>query len=749
MLVLVSLLICLPVPLTAGSWSARLLAVIATLTLAASCLWGYRIKRAPLFLDPVDAIAIAGFALACTDPQTALAIAFGFGWFRSLYGSTWRAVTRCGLYAVGIGLSLPLWLLIPGHAVTPAVAPLVGIFPFMFVTVIVSRQLGTGLMTRAQALRRDAVLTATGAELLGLTDLAAIQTLAWRAASEICLTSPGLRLLKVIPDHGVLQVAGADGTFASVPATLPAIAVSVRPDGSHHIADDAALDAAVGATLRWHCVAIPDQSRAFMALGAPKRVPDGVLLAVQSLANQVALARRNSDVHEELTVQARIDSLTGLANRAAFTSELASQIDHGSSGTTLHVLFLDLDDFKNVNDILGHRVGDDVLGEVARRLNSASRPEDTCARLGGDEFAVLLRGVSDDTAKRIAQRMVDAIAEPVQLGDHTVRIGASIGIAGTVADAYVDLDALVHQADVAMYAAKACGKGRVEIFQNGLLNETASRVTFERELSAAAAAGELIVHYQPILSLTDKRCTAVEALVRWQHPERGLLPPADFIDIAERTGAIIDVGEFVLRQACSDAAGWRASNPGSPLAVHVNVSATQLDRGDFVRTVTDCLRESGIPPHALVLELTETVVLNSTEAIARLKLLASHGVQIGIDDFGTGYSSLTTLRSLPINVLKLDRTFVAGVLDNPIDRAVISAIVRVSTELGLYTVAEGIERPEQAQFLDAIGTDAVQGYLYQRPVPAAQFESWYADNLSASPVTEASVIPLRKPRRTG
>jgi predicted signal transduction protein with EAL and GGDEF domain len=398
--------------------------------------------------------------------------------------------------------------------------------------------------------------------------------------------------------------------------------------------------------------------------------------------------------------------------------------------------------------VFGHGAGDDLLQEVAARLCQATRPEDLCARLGGDEFAVLLRGTSAVAAAEVGQRIVHAIAALAHIGGGVAQVSASVGVA--TATSQTDLEQLLHHADVAMYAAKAKGKARIQIFEPGLLRGDSSQVSFERQLAAAANNGELVVHYQPVLSLPDGRCTAAEALVRWRHPEQGLLYPDSFIEVAERIGAIGDIGGYVLRRACADAAAWRDAHPSSPLAIHVNVSALQLDDERFIDTVNRCLGDFSLAPDQLVLEVTETMVISSPVAIDRLNILAAHGVRIAIDDFGTGYSALTTLRSLPAQIVKIDKSFVAGSTENPQDRAVIEAVVKMAAQMGMRTIAEGVENLDQQTFLETIGADAVQGFLYLRPTTAEGFSTWLRAHLSDIPRTRPTndvVIPFT-PRQT-
>ncbi|TFD82487.1 EAL domain-containing protein [Cryobacterium fucosi] len=750
-LAVVSLLLSVPAALvTAQENPVRdLVLLTGAVVLVGSCIHVYVNRRVPLWLDLLDTVVIVAFGLASPSPTSVVAYVFTAVWFRALYGSTWRSLLRCALMAAALSVTVPLWPLVPPHAAIPSTDGLFESFPVLFLAGFIARQLGNGLLAREQGTRRDTTLAATGSQLLGLTDSVPIRVLAWKACTEICAATPGLRLLKAIRDGSDLRVEGAAGSFLVVPGMFPGTVISTTADPDEaQVLDPAPLDAAAGATLNWTCISLRAMREdSWMLVGAPKKIPSDALLSVRDLINQVALALRNSDVHQQLTMQAQFDSLTGLDNRASFTAKLSSGIGLRTGSDGLHVLFLDLDDFKDVNDVLGHRGGDAVLVEVAARLRECTRPADVCARLGGDEFAVVLHGATNATATDVAQRMVSALTVPMVIGGRIARVGASVGIA--TATPGIDIDELVHQADVAMYAAKANGKDQVQVYHRGLLQIDAPRLTFEWQLAAAAAAGELVVHYQPIVSLPGTECTGVEALVRWQHPERGLLMPGHFIEIAERTGVIVDIGAFVLRHACADAAAWQDAHPGIPLDVHVNVSARELDHDPFIDTVLDCLAVTGLPAARLVLELTETVILDSPVAIERLRSLAAHGVKIAVDDFGTGYSSLTTLRSLPVDIIKLDMSFVAGALTNAVDRTVISAIVRMSAELGIQTVAEGVIGVDQQHFLEGIGTNSAQGYLYARPMAAAACSLWLRDNLRDTNTPDKEVGELPHHTRAG
>ncbi len=430
---------------------------------------GFIRRSTPLASDLVDALAMMAFAVASPKVFSVVMIMFGALWFRSLYGSGARALLRVSVYAAALGSLFAVWPLVREDWIGTDFGAFLGVLPTMFFTVLIARQLGKSLIAREQSMGRDRVLAATGSQLLGATSTAAILALAWAASAEFCAATPGLRLILLAPDGRALRVEGTAGYFRSIPGTLPGEVLFTPPGVSvARILDPAPLNAVVGEPLMWACLEFEGQAeRSWVLVGAPGKVPTEAILSVRGLVGQVALAVRNSQAHEELSNQARTDSLTGLHNRASLLSRLSAGIAAGATGDGLQVLFLDLDDFKDVNDELGHRAGDVVLIEVAARLRASVRPTDVCARLGGDEFAVLLHGTGLAEATEIAQRIIDAVAEPFLVGGDAMTVGASIGIATPMAG--VGIEELVHQADVAMYAAKAKGKGRVEPFTPGLL----------------------------------------------------------------------------------------------------------------------------------------------------------------------------------------------------------------------------------------------------------------------------------------
>jgi len=439
------------------------------------------------------------------------------------------------------------------------------------------------------------------------------------------------------------------------------------------------------------------------------RGTEGVLRA--SLSERDTLAA-------QLEHQAFHDSLTDLANRALFNDRVRHALARARrEGGGLAVLFVDLDDFKVVNDSLGHGAGDRLLREVASRLRSCLREHDTVGRLGGDEFAILAEDTDLATARVLAERVLATLGAPFPLVGGQVTIRASIGIA-VDEEHTLDETQLLRNADIAMYAAKSRGKGAYEVFQGSMLRSVRDRHDVQAALEGAIERRELVVHYQPIVDLHNGRVAGAEALVRWPRPDRGLVPPAEFIPLAEENGLVVELDRFVLRQACRQMAGWTAR--AGPLLLHVNLSAHHLLRGDLAANVAAALGDSGLAPECLALEITESVLMHDLEvAIVRLHELKRLGVHLAVDDFGTGYSSLAYLRQMPIDAVKIDKSFVDGVAGSPEESAVARAIIALAGTLHLDTVAEGVEDAEQATALAELGCHLAQGYHFSRPIPAA------------------------------
>jgi diguanylate cyclase (GGDEF)-like protein/PAS domain S-box-containing protein len=441
----------------------------------------------------------------------------------------------------------------------------------------------------------------------------------------------------------------------------------------------------------------------------------GVVLNARDITERIEL-------EEELTHQAFHDGLTGLPNRALLRDRLDQALARAErSDRLLAVLLVDLDGFKQVNDSLGHDAGDQLLQEVARRFRSVVRASDTVARFGGDEFALLLEDVTEHEALGLTQRLLDGLATPVTIAGRPVALGASVGV--VLHSGSGQSEDLVRHADVAMYAAKDAGRGRYAIFCPGMEKGVGELLGIEQELRLGLQRGEFNLHYQPEIDLETATIVGAEALLRWHSPTRGLVPPGRFIPIAETTGIILPLGEFVLRQACAQAAEWRRAGlvPES-FVTWVNISAKQLGGSGLPTVVQRALEEAGLTPGALGLEVTESSVVEpgaaGDRARAELKLLHEQGVRIAIDDFGTGFSSLGQLRHFPIDVIKVDYSFVQGAMHDPTDAAITANLVNLARALDLVAVAEGIESPEQLALMRGFGCDLGQGYLFARPMPA-------------------------------
>ena len=427
---------------------------------------------------------------------------------------------------------------------------------------------------------------------------------------------------------------------------------------------------------------------------------------------------------EQLTQQAFHDSLTGLPNRLLFRDRLdqalaRSSRRHGDTG----LLFLDLDHFKQINDSLGHGVGDELIKQAAHRLSECVHGEDTVARLGGDEFVILLDYLTDETeAVSLADRILARFGEPFRFAGKDYVVSISIGIVTRSAD-HDGAENMLRDADIAMYRAKSSGKARYVIFDPVMQTDALARLELESELREAISRGELVVHYQPIVELDSARICDVEALVRWQHPVRGLIAPLDFISVAEETGLIVPLGRWVLDQACRQVAAWRAEYPRTPpLTVSVNLSPRQFQNRGLLDDVKRALTRSGLAATSLKLEITEGTIMHDVDAtIATLGQLKGLGIQLAIDDFGTGYSSLAYLKRLPLDVLKIDRSFVIGIGVDREDRAIVKAIISLAKSLNLSITAEGIETEEQSTLLRDWACERGQGYYFARPLNAADF----------------------------
>jgi diguanylate cyclase (GGDEF)-like protein len=450
-----------------------------------------------------------------------------------------------------------------------------------------------------------------------------------------------------------------------------------------------------------------------------------VLVTRQPMADGGWLAT-HEDISErrraeaEIVHLARHDALTGLANRTEFNARLEEASKRlKRNGGAVTVMMIDLDEFKAVNDTLGHPAGDQLLIEVGRRLQSTIRDTDVLARLGGDEFAIIQEGEAHqhEGAIALAQRIIDAITRPFDLYGNQAGVGTSIGIV-LAPEHDVEPEGLLKRADLALYDAKANGRNDFRIFQPEMLEVANTQKLAESELRNAIAREEFEIHYQPVVDVKTRLLCGVEALVRWKHPTKGLIAPDKFIPLAESTGLIAPLGEWILRRACMDARSWPAN-----IKVAVNISAVQFKKGNLFDVILCTLVETGLAPERLELEVTETALLENQEAhLTTIRQLKNLGISVALDDFGTGYSSVSYLTAFPFDKIKIDKSFTQGVLSRRDCKAVVASTLALAHGLGTVTTAEGVETEEQLDYMRAAGVDLVQGYLFGRPVPISQLD---------------------------
>jgi diguanylate cyclase (GGDEF)-like protein/PAS domain S-box-containing protein len=461
----------------------------------------------------------------------------------------------------------------------------------------------------------------------------------------------------------------------------------------------------------------------------------GLVLNSRDITDQKAL-------EEQLRHQAFHDALTGLANRALFSEQLDQAVRRrGRIGGGLALLFIDLDKFKTVNDLHGHALGDELLKQTAERLRATLRDADAIARLGGDEFAVLFEGIALDSYPRsAAERIIESFAQPFCVQSSEVHVTASIGMALDESGTESAED-LLRNADLAMYAAKTKNEGSYEVFTSGMHSKILDRMQVEADLRRALSHDEFQVYYQPIIDNSSGTIGGVEALIRWFHPERGLVMPDDFIYVAESSGIIVQIGEWMLQHACQEfAALTRGVVRGDTLGLSVNLSARQLRDPTLFDTVCSAAANAGLDAKRLTLEITESTIMEDIEITIRvLTQLRSIGVKIAIDDFGTGYSSLSLLSQIPVDTLKIDRAFVTDITKRPEPARLVRAILLLASDFGLHTVAEGVEELDQQQLLEELGCQANQGFYFARPQPAAQLVELLKQDASISTGVRSSL----------
>jgi diguanylate cyclase (GGDEF)-like protein len=454
----------------------------------------------------------------------------------------------------------------------------------------------------------------------------------------------------------------------------------------------------------------------------PRRFAGDEVNFAQAVANVLGAAIQRWRAEEDTRHQALHDPLTELPNRTLFMDRLAHALERARrGGRKAAVLFMDLDHFKVINDSLGHEAGDLLLRAFAPRLEETLRPSDTVARFGGDEFVVLCEDLqSEEDAVHLAERILASLSKPFQISSHELFTTATIGVA--LARPGADPEGLIRDADAAMYRAKARGRARYELFDQAMRERVSERLRTENALRRTLADGGLSIHFQPIVALDDHSIVGAEALLRWCDGDRGWVPPAKFIPIAEESGLIVPIGEWVLEDAARVALNWPLPDSGAPPQLAVNLSARQVAHPEFPDRLAGVLERTGLPSERLSLEITESVLLEEAEApMDAVRELKRLGVRLVLDDFGTGYSSLSYLDRLPIDLLKLDRSFIAPLRDDgPATAAIVSGVVMMAEALGMTVLAEGVEEQGQVEKLRALGCDFAQGFMFARPMPAEE-----------------------------
>ncbi len=586
---------------------------------------------------------------------------------------------------------------------------------------------------------------------------------------QLALVAERTRAMVLITDAQD-RIVWANEAFAHITGWPVAQALGRRP--SELIDGDHAFDEAIGVLreamtagqgVRVDCRArARDGSTLWLDCDIqPVHDAQGLLTGWVSVNHDITVRR---GLQDELHASALTDALTRLPNRAAVMERLQRAIEHARRhpGYGFAVLFMDFDRFKQVNDTLGHTMGDELLRQIAARLQTTLRPGDAvarvdsslqlAARLGGDEFVVVLEGVHDaHSVGAVADRLLADLSQPYSMGTQQVQSSASIGIvlwghAGALADLRADADTVLRDADTAMYEAKRGGRNRYVIFDRSMQERVAHTLTVEQDLRRALQGDELFVVYQPVVDLGTRRMAAVEALVRWRHPRRGLVPPVEFIGIAEECGLIDAVGDFVLRTACAQFAQWqRTLGNAAPQVLAVNLSRAQLHVAGLVPEVKWVLEQNGMRPQQLQLEVTESLAAQDERVQLTLRELKALGVSLALDDFGTGYSSLACLHQLPVDRVKIDRSFVQHAQTVEYHRVLIEATIRVARTLNMATVAEGIETEEQARLMHQLHCDYGQGYLFAKPLDATALAGWAQQQLAQTPesaVTDACTDPV-------
>ncbi len=644
-------------------------------------------RLGPAALDPVEGVllvaVLAGLGIDASSPAAYTAL-----YFRAAYAGRARLVANVVIVVAALGVGAYLSLPEP---FAPAAQHVMGL---LFTALIMRVVIGTLLDREREVVREREFLDAV----LESLDVAVV-------ACDV--QGRPLHVNRAGRDAGLDPRAArpADATVDPVDLSSP-----VLQPLAHALEGRTVRDRDITAR-------IDGSRRDFVVNAQPVRTRDGRALGAVVALHEVTAHRR---AEEQLTQRALNDPLTNLPNRVLLRDRIDRALEAAGRGHRLPaLLFLDLDGFKAVNDSVGHDAGDEVLVTVADRLRCALPTGHTLARLGGDEFAVLLEETDADDAVQLAERLLPLMGERFAVHGLDMVVTASVGVAVPDPGTATTSGDLLRNADLAMYAAKESGKSQVQLYDPSMHATIVARTSLERGLRRALDEDELVLHYQPVVSFRTGRVTGVEALVRWQSPERGLVPPLEFVPLAEATGLVVPMGTWVLEEACRQLRTWDG-DPASGLAgleVAVNVSPRQLLEPGFYEQVRDTLAQHGLAPHRLTVEITESALADVGPSLRVLQQLKDLGVMLSLDDFGTGYSSLARLRLFPVHTVKIDRSFVQEI-ERDGDAPLVSATIALAGALGLSTVAEGVEGLEQERFLRAQGCDAAQGYRYSRPLPA-------------------------------
>lgn len=716
----------------------RIVAVAGCAVLAARWVHGYRAGQFSIYGDLLAGPVLLLIGFGTGDPMRACMLVFPGLFLQALYSGRRKLAFATAIQFTAAVLAI---LASPHRDTLTPWSPEVVLQPSGVMMVLVMHMLGSTLARHERAAARERALAQVGSALVASCNAEAVFTATLECIRAIASPHGAARTILLAGNVDHMRVVGTDSPNAGRLRGAE-FDLEQHPEVRKILSGGAPIDLTgddfkgTATTLglpSWTPFAytLPlfarERLRGALSVMTQTRLANECKDGLRALAMEVALALDNIALRERLEHDAFHDVLTDLPNRSLLMNRTQQALNRvGSDGGSLAMLLLDVDGFKTVNDSLGHAAGDHVLGEVATRLKRCLRDVDTGARLGGDEFAVLLEepdGNAVDTSRLVAERILEALRAPVVLPTTEVFVTASIGIA--LAHAGETVEELLSHADVAMYAAKRSGKSRVSVFEPRLRTDIVRRLQMETDLRRALEAGQFRLHYQPIVDLRTRRPVSFEALVRWQHPHLGLVSPDQFVPLAEETGLIVPLGRWVLQEALAQLRRWQLGYPGmSGLTMHVNVAARQLREPGLVADVRQCLRHAEVRPEALVLEVTENALIHRAEGVAaRLHQLRALGVHLAMDDFGTGYSSLAYLRDLPFDTVKIDKTFVHGVVEDPQRSALVQAIVGLSRVLELEAIPEGIERPQEAAKMQWLGCRLAQGFYFARPDEAHVVEA--------------------------